>query len=164
MMRLLDRGGTRTYVEPGLSRSIQEDEDKGGPKGTKHGNEADDEPDDEAEGNQIPQGLHPKKPGEGVALHGLEDVVLSDVEDLRVVAAVLLDGGRDVLRDGPGQRDLTFRSREEERVQDLLGRQPNVLPCHRVRRRVAVRRQVPRRAARVRARPRRPSRRAAAVR
>lgn len=145
-----------TYVESLHPRMIQEDQDERGPETTKHCQKANDEPHDQGRRDQIPQGLESKETGEGIPLHGLEDVVLGNVEYLGVVTAKFLDSSRHILGDRAGESDLSLGAREQERVEDLLGRGADILPGYHVSRRVRVGGEIPRGAG-VRAGPSHPS-------
>jgi len=120
------------------ARLVEEDENESRPESTKHGDQADYQAHDQCRRNQVAQCLHAQEAREGIALHGLEHVVFGDVENFWVVAALLLNRGRHVMRNGARERDLSLGSREEERVQDLLRGRSDILTIYSVRGRVRV--------------------------
>ena len=63
------------------ARLVEEDENESRPESTKHGDQADYQAHDQCRRNQVAQCLHAQEAREGVALHGLEDVVFGDVEN-----------------------------------------------------------------------------------
>lgn len=121
------------------ARLVEEDEDEGRPEASEEGEEPDDETGHGGGWDEVAQGLHAQEAGEGVTLHGLEDVVLGGVEDFRVVAAELLDRDGDVVCDAVREDDLSLGAGEEVGVEDLLGRLADVGASNCVCRGVGVR-------------------------
>ena len=128
----------QTYPDPGLAGVVEEDQDERNPEGGKHGEEADDQPHHHRRRDQVAKSLHSQEPGEGIALHRLEDVVLGSIEDLWIVAATLFNADSDIMGDGVREGNLALRTREEEGVQDLLGGCSNISPGNGVSGRVGV--------------------------
>ena len=123
-------GDKDSYPETSETASVKEDKDKCSPKGAEHGDEADHKPHNEGRGDEVPEGLHPKETRKGVTLHRLENVVLSHIKHLRVIPAILLNRTGDVCRDTLRQRDLPLRTGQQESIEDLLSRGPNILAAN----------------------------------
>lgn len=70
----------------------------------------------------VAQGLGAEEAGEGVPLHGLEDVFLSVVEELGVDPSFLFNGIRDGVERRLGKDDFAFAAGQEVCVEDLLRR------------------------------------------
>jgi hypothetical protein len=135
-----------TYPESCHPTLVEEDENESSPETTEHGNQTNNEAHDQGRRNEVSECLHSEKAGEGVALHRLEDIVLSYIEHLRIVPSEFLNGGDDVLSDGAWQGDFAFGIRQKERVKDLFGGGSDVLPSDRVRRGVRIGLELSRRA------------------
>lgn len=99
---------------------VQEDEYERCPERTEESDQASDQSQHHAGSNNVAQRLSPKKAGEGVALHRLEDVVLSCVEDFRIIATLFLDVVGDVVQDALRENDLAFCAGQKVCVEDLL--------------------------------------------
>ena len=66
---------------------IEEDKDKRSPEATEHAQESEDETEHAGRWGEVAESLHAEETREGVALHGLVDVVLSSIEDLWIIAS-----------------------------------------------------------------------------
>lgn len=138
----MDKAIMETHPASCSASCVEENENKGSPKATKHRQEADDHSNLKSGRDQVAKSLHSQEVGKRIALHRLEDVVLGNIKNLRVVSAEILDGSRDVLGDGTWQDDLTLGTREEEGVQNLLCGSADVLSGDGVGRRVGVSRHI----------------------
>jgi len=107
---------------------MPQDEPVAGPEACGQTQDADDQAQQDAQRDQVAQRFGLQEARVGVALHGLEDVVFGVVEDLRVVAVLVFDGDDHAVDDGLGEDDLALRARQDECVEDLLGRGAQVRP------------------------------------
>jgi hypothetical protein len=86
------KGGDRgTYPNSSVAWIIEEDEDKSYPEPGKHGNKAENYSHNHRCWNEISESLHSKETGEGITLHGLEDIIFGCVKDFWVIASAFFD-------------------------------------------------------------------------
>jgi len=110
----------RTYPASSCTRVVKENENERSPKGGKHGNKTKDKSHDESRWDKVAKSLHSKEAWESISLHSLEDIVLGNIEYLRIVTAVLLNCSSNFCGDRTWEGDFSLSSRKKESVEDFL--------------------------------------------
>ena len=117
----------KTYPASRASAHVKEDEIERCPDGSKQSDQTDDQSQHHARLYNVAQGLCTEEAREGIALHGLEDVVLGAIKDFWVIAALVLDRVCDVFKDADRNDNLAFGALQEVGVEDLLSAGTDVL-------------------------------------
>lgn len=117
----VDPDGERQY-EPAPCRPahVQEDEHESRPESREQRHQADDQPQHHRRLHDVAKRLRSQEARKGIPLHSLEDIVLSCIEDFRVVAALLFDVLCDLVENALRQDDLALGAREKEGVENLF--------------------------------------------
>src|SRR5690349_18784528 len=102
------------YPKSLYSRFVQENQDERSPETAEHRHESKDKAHNQCRRNEVSKSLHSEEPGESIALHRLEDIVLSHIKHLGIVPSEFLNSCRDVLSDRAWQGDFALSAREKE--------------------------------------------------
>ncbi len=92
-----------------------------GPKRASQRQQPDNKSEQYTQRHQIPQGLSLEEARVRVSFHRLEHVILRVIEDLRVVAALVFDGGDHAVDHGLGKYYFALGAGQDESVEDFLG-------------------------------------------
>lgn len=121
-----------------VSRLVAQNNVESAPEATTKADQRKSEAENNAERHEVTQSLGLQETGECITFHSLEDVVLSRVEHLRVITAIILDQINTSRGHVFRQDNLSLGAGQEVGVEYLLGTGTNIIPGHGVPRGVGI--------------------------
>jgi hypothetical protein len=103
-----------------MSRIVEENENERDPECSEHREQADDQSHQDGGWDEVAKSLCSEEAWESVTFHRLENVILSSIEEFRIISTLFFNTNSDLMGYGVGELDFALGTRKEVGVEDLF--------------------------------------------